>query len=625
MIRIGLRVIPLALVAISCGSDDPQGQFVDGNKNNNTDSIDNVKRYILNAPPTKWQPDWSTENIVIFHWRGEPDNLHPTNGASNPRRMIQDYTQRFLVNLDFEKLSLRPDLAVALPTVSDDGLVYSYELRKGVTWDDGSPLSVDDVIFTMNAYICPNTNNPQYKSYFEYLKKVEKDPTDPMKFKMIMRGRYLQNVALFGDVPILEENFHDKGHVLRKYTIEQLQDTAFGRTPHPDIEAWANEFNDPKYGREIEHLNGLGPYKVTRWDDGQALELSRKKDHWTFKIKDPGMYDASLPDKIICRLVNEENAILVELKSQKFDVSAWISTHGLIELQKDTNFNRNYHSAFVMNFDWQYIGLNLKPEAVNRTPFFTDKKVRRAIAHLVPADEMNEAYLEGQASRMVSNVPSTRTQSYNNDLKPIEYDIEKAKKLLDEAGWKDTDGDNVRDKVINGKKTPFEFEFSIMTGNVAVINMANDIQASMYKAGIKVNVKQLEFVRFYEQLQQHEFDMYFGAWSGSSMPEDFKQTWHSSSWENGGSNFVGFDNPKADALIDSIRITIVDSLRYPLEKELQALIYDEQPYVFMYMVPRKVAIHKRFDHAEMFWEKPGVYLSWLKLLSPSTMPTTTTP
>jgi ABC-type transport system substrate-binding protein len=160
---------------------------------------------------------------------------------------------------------------------------------------------------------------------------------------------------------------------------------------------------------------------------------------------------------------------------------------------------------------------------------------------------------------------------------------------------------------------------------VAVINMANDIQASMYKAGIKVNVKQLEFVRFYEQLQQHEFDMYFGAWSGSSMPEDFKQTWHSSSWENGGSNFVGFDNAKADALIDSIRVTIVDSLRYPLEKELQALIYDEQPYIFMYMVPRKMAIHKRFDHAEMYWEKPGVYLSWLKLLSPSTMLTTTTP
>ena len=84
---------------------------------------------------------------------------------------------------------------------------------------------------------------------------------------------------------------------------------------------------------------------------------------------------------------------------------------------------------------------------------------------------------------------------------------------------------------------------------------------------------------------------------------------------------MGFSNPRADELIDKIRMELVDSLRIPMEKELQQIIYDEQPYVFMYLLPRKVVIHKRFDHAYMFWERPGVYLSWLKLLSPSTMPT----
>ncbi len=615
-------IIPLTILVSACGSDDPQGEF-DNGKDKGKDSAESSLRYIKNSPPSRWESDWSNENTIVYHWRGEPDNLHPTNGASNPRRMIMDYTHRFLVNLDFENLTLRPDLAVALPTASENGLEYTYELKSDITWDDGSPLTVDDVIFTLKANVCPNTNNPQYKPYFEYLSGIEKDASNPLKFKMIMKQRYLQNVALFGEIPIIQEKFFDKNKVLAKYTLAQFQDPEFIKTTHADLETWANEFNDPKYGRDISNLNGLGPYEVTVWEDKQRMVLTRKKNHWTFKIKDQGMYDASLPDKIICRLIVDETAISLGLKNQDIDVSTWISTHGLVELQKDTNFNRNYHSAFVSNFDWQYMGFNLKPEAVNRIPFFVDKRVRRAIAHLVPADEMNEAYLEGQATRMVSLVPPTRTDSYNTDLKPIEHDIEKAKALLDEAGWKDTDGDNIRDKVINGKKTQFEFDFSIMTGNVATENMAKDMKESMKLAGIILNIRTLEFVTFYEQLQLHEFDLYFGAWSGTSMPEDYKQIWHTSSWENGGSNYVGFSNAKADALIDSIRVTIVDSLRIPLEKELQAIAYDEQPYIFMYAVPRKIAIHKRFDHAEMFWEKPGVYLSWLKLLSASTMPTTT--
>lgn len=617
----GGLILTCSLLLISCGSDEPQGVYSDGETKQKADSA--APRFVSNPAPTKWESDWSTENIVVFQWRGEPDNLHPTNGASNPRIMVMDYTQRFLVRLDYETLLLRPDLVAAMPIESTDGVQYAYTLRSDAKWDDGSPLTADDVVFTIMANACPATDNPQYKPAFEYLKSIEKDPADPLKFTITMTQKYIGNVSVFTNFPILQESFHDKNKVLRNYKVADFLNPEFTKQSHPDIDAWAKEFNDPKYGHDLALLNGLGPYEVTEWTDKSTMVLTRKKDHWTFRIKDPGMFDASLPDKIIFRMIVEENAIALELKNQKVDASCWISTHGLVELQKDSMFNRNYHSAFISNYDWQYMGFNMKPEAVKRTPFFTDKKVRRAIALLIPADEMNTAYLEGQATRMTSMVPQTRPDAYNTDLKPLPYDVEAAKKLLDEAGWKDTDGDNVRDKVINGKKVPFEFELTIMTGNAAMANMVIDIKKSLYSAGVVVNIQELEFGTFYQRLPQHDFDMYFGAWSGSSQSEDYKQLWHSDSWENGGSNYVGFSNAKADELIEKIRIETVDSIRIPMEKELQALIYDEQPYVFMYLVPRKVAIHKRFDHAYMFWEKPGVYLSWLKLLSPTTMPTTT--
>lgn len=616
-----LFVCASSALIVSC-SDTPEGKFNDGKAVGN-DSAGSDKRFILNSKPDTWMNDWSKENVVVFHWRGEPDNLHPTNGTSNPRRMIQDYTQRFLLNIDLQTLELRPDLVTEMPKVSPDGLTYTYQLKSGIFWDDGSELTVDDVIFSMKAQTCPQVNNPAYKAMFEYTKSITADPQSPDKVIVVFKRRFVYNVAMFGDIAILQEKFHDKNGVLRNYTIEQFLNPDFMKTEHRDLDEWAKEFNDPKYGRDVNLLNGLGPYKVTAWEDKSRLELTRKKAHWSQKLPNPGYYDAAFPDKIICRLITDENAIALELKNQTIDASTWISTHGLYELQKDSLFNRNYHSAFVHNFDWQYMGFNMKPEAVNRTPFFTDKNVRRAIAHLVPCDEMNQTYLDGQAVRMSSAVTPTRKDVYDPKLKPIAYDIEKAKQLLDAAGWKDTDGDNIRDKVINGKKVPFEFELMTMTGNVAAENMAKDIKESLYKAGIVAKIRSLEFATFYQQLPMHEFDMYFGAWSGSAFPEDYKQLWHSEQWANGGSNYVGFGSPKTDQLIDSIRVQIVDSLRHPMERELMSIIYDEQPYVFLFMVPRKIAIHKRFDNANMYWEKPGVYLPALRLWAPGVTINTT--
>lgn len=610
--------LPLSLLVASCGTT-PEGKFKD-DKTTSGSSIDTSKHYFHVAAATKWENDWSKDNIVVYHWRAEPDNLHPADGKSNPRRVILDYTQRFLVNVDFEKLCLRPDLIKTLPIESPDGLDYTYELRDEPTWDDGSPLTIEDVIFSLMAQKCPLTNNAFAKSYLETLQSVTIDPSNPRKFVMHMTKKYIQNVAFLTDVPIISRKYFDKDNVLGKYTFAQFNDPAFAKEKHADLEAWAKEFNDAKYGRDINYMNGLGAYKVTAWEDKQRVELTKKTNHWTSKVKNPTMYDNPIPDKIIFKINVDDNSIALELKKQTIDVSTWISTHGLAELQKDADFNRNYHSAFVQNFNYQYIGMNMKPEAVNRTPFFTDKRVRKAMALLIPADQMNKAYIEGQAIRMVSCVSPVKTNVINKDLKLVPFNIDSAKTLLDEAGWKDTDGDNIRDKMIDGKKVQFEFEMLIMTGNVVVDNMSKDIQTAMYKAGVKANIRALEFVTFYEQVQLHNFDFYFGAWAGSYAPDDYKQIWHSSSWTDG-SNYVGFGNPQSDALIDSMRTETNDSIRIPMEKRFQKMLYDEQPYIFLYMVPTKIAIHKRLDHPDMYFEKPGVFLSYLRAMSPGTMAT----
>lgn len=557
--------------------------------------------------------NWSKENIVVYHWRAEPDNLHPTNGKSNPRRVILDFTQRFLLSTDLKNLTLRPDLVKALPTVSEDGLSYTYELREEATWDDGTPVSMDDIMFTFKASICPLTNNAHAKGYFEFLKDVVADPSNPRKFTTVMKEAYIQNTAFTADMPIMQHKYYDKNNVLAKYSIAQLIDPKFAGTKHEDLEQWAQEFNDPKYGRDMALLQGLGAYKVTAWEEKQRIELTRKTNHWTSKLANPSMYDASYPDKIILKINTDDNSIALELKKQVIDASTWINTVKLGELQKDAEFNKNYKSDFVDNFDYQYIGMNMKPQSSNRPALFTDKKVRRAMALLTPIEDIIKTHLQGKAKRMVSYV-SPLKPAYEKSLEPVPFNTEEAKKLLDEAGWKDTDNDNIRDKVIDGKKTPFEFELLIMSGNPVSEKIAKDLVASFYKAGVKMNYRSLEFGAFYEKVQVHEFDMYMGAWSGSFFPDDPNQIWHSSNWANKGSNYVGFGSPESDRMIDSIRVTINDSARMQIEKRLQRYVYDDQPYIFLYVPPRKIAVHKRFENADFYYEKPGILLSNLRLI-----------
>lgn len=536
--------------------------------------------------------------------------MHPTNGLSNSRRTVIDLTQRFIIAVDIEKQTLRPDLIKAMPAVSADELLYTFELRDSITWDDGSPLTMDDILFTYKANLCPYTNNPQAKPYFDFLDDVLPDASSPLKFSTRMKERYIQNLAYLVDMPIMQRTFYDPKNVLAAYSIPQLHDAAFSQTPHPDVEQWAHAFNDEKYGHEKAFLQGLGPYKIHAWEPNERMELRLKKNA---PPGTPGtIYAQHYPEKIIMHINKEGNPISLELKKQDIDASSMVNTDELLELQKDPTFNANYTSAFVDTYDYFYVGLNLKPAATNRKPFFTDKNVRRALALLTPMDEILKTCFHGKPRRVVSCISPLKAECCN-DLAPIPCDPEQAKKLLDAAGWVDTDGDNIRDKVIDGVKTPFVFELLTVSNNPVGEKMVKQMEAAYYKAGIKMKYRQMDGPVLMEKFAAHDFDAYISMWVNSFFPDDPKQVWHSSNWANGGSNYVGFGNAASDRIIDSIRVTLNDSVRNGILKRFQHLVYDEQPYIFLYARQNKMVAHRRFENTAFYSEKPGMVLSNFRL------------
>ena len=578
----------------------------------NTEKKNDTLSFIHILDADTFYNDWSKENILVCHSFSEPDMLHPANGVSADRMMIFGLIHRFIISSDMQNLSLRPDLIKSLPEISKDELTYTYELKEGIKWDDGSLLTVDDIIFTLKANKCPLTDNPSFRIFLENVKDVKKIQGKTSEFQIIMKKPYINNISFLTDFPIIERKLFDPDNVLSAYTFTQYDDEAFMSNKHSDLDKWAAKFNASENGHDPEKINGLGPYKVFSWESGQSLVLVKKKNI-SKSSADTSIYYNAFPDKIIFKINTDQNSLALEFKSQTYDLSNFFTTATLADLQNNDEFNRNYNSAFIPNFNYSYMALNMKPDGILHKELFTDRKVRKACAYLTPVDEIIALLDKGKSKRMTGPV-SPMKKDFNTALIPVPLNINKAMELLDSAGWKDSDGDKIRDKTVNGKKIQFEFALEYANAVPDWKDIALLIQESFYKAGIKVILTPLDFSVIINDAQTHNFDALLGVWGGSSMPEDFTQLWHTSSWTGNGSNYTGFGNAASDALIDSIKYMVDETKRSPLVKRFQKMVYDEQPYVFLKTSMMKIAVHKRFGNADMYYERPGLLLNNLKLL-----------
>jgi peptide/nickel transport system substrate-binding protein len=551
-----------------------------------------------------------SQNTLIVHILAEPKGLHPTNDNNAYQRMIFQCTQRRLMTFDLERNTMVPELLADHPVLLADSMSYRCIMRDDIFWDDGSAVEVSDVIFTFKLIICPLIDNPDQKGYFENFQEVIPDPLNKRGFIIINRKRYFDNESMLAQIWLLQRKIWDPAGLFDQIKFRQLQQREFSTDASKEIRQFAESFNSPENGRNPSRLLGLGPYKVSNWHTGVSITLEKKNHWWGLHNKNPR--NNAWPDKIIFTIIKDMEPLVLALKKQQIDVSMDLSTAGLTKLQKRAYFNRNYHSAFIGSFSYTYMGMNMRPEG-SRMPFFTDQQVRKAMAHIVPVDEIIQITAKGIGKRIASfGLPGQA--DFNDSIALPEYSIEKARKMLDKSGWIDTDGDNIRDKIINGKKVQFSFSLSYMISPVTR-ELALLIRNSMYKAGIEARPDPMDFAVFYQHAANHEFDAMLGSWSSSAGPEDPRQIWHTSSWVNNGSNFTGFGNAQTDSLIERMNMEMNPVKRNQMMKIFQEIVAEAQPYVFIYNATRKIAIHKRFENATMYPERPNVLLNNLKLNS----------
>jgi len=504
-------------------------------KSSETSSKENASDTASTEPV---EGDW-----LIYHLSAEPATLNPITATDAYEGIITGgNVYETLVERDNLSLELKPLLAESW-TISDDKLTYTFTIRKGIKWQDGVPFTADDVVFSYKTIMDPKVDAPQLRSYYQEIKSVE--ALDEHTVRFTYARPYFLALEFCGGIPIVPRHIFEKG-----------------------------DFNTNPAGRAPV---GTGPFKFVKWTTGREVVLEKNPGYWGEK---PHL------NKIVFRIINDPSVTLQVLKREELDVSSLTP----IQWEKQTgspDFENNFDKFSYYTPNYSYIGWN------STKPFFSDKRVRRAMTHLVNRELILDKIMFNLGA-VVTNAFYINSPEYDKDIKPIPYDPARARALLDEAGWTDHDGDGIRDK--DGVK--FAFEFLIPGGSETGEKIATILKEELDKTGIAMEIRKTEWAVFTSRLNDRKFDAVTLAWS-MGVESDPYQIW-SSTQAGSGSNFVGFKNAEADRLIETARQEFDRTKRIELYRKFSEIVNEEQPYTFLFCRKATVAVAKRFENVIVY-------------------------
>ncbi|MFN8300398.1 MAG: ABC transporter substrate-binding protein [Chitinophagales bacterium] len=533
-------------------------------------------------------------NVVNARSMSDPDMLNPINLSSADGRNIAGLIFGSLLGTDPDDYHVTAVLAVARPTVAEvtegpykGNVSLTFEIRPEATWDNGTPITADDYIFTLKSILNPKTNCQPLKPYYEWLNDVVVDSANPKKFTVYARDKYFK-IEEFAGGYVLPEYVYDPEKIMRKFPVTALNTEAKRNAlkENADIMKFADQFNSEKFQREKGGVVGAGPYSFEGWVTNQTITLVRKKDWWGDKIKTRDFL--ALPEKIVFKVINDPNTATTALKDGQVDDYHSIEAKQYEELLKNEKVKEKIHLEHPSIFAYSFISFNLKNDKLK------DHAVREAFAHCVNKTQINDVIGFGRSTPVETFVHPSQKQ-FNSDLKPYAYDLDLARKLLDEAGWKDSDGDGFRDKVINGEKKKLTLDFLIPSGNKGREQTGILLKEDLKKVGIELTITAKDWSVYLQAMDKKDFETTYGAFTMSSTMSDPKQLWHTSAAVTGGSNSSSFGNAKTDKLIDDLRAELDEDKRVAMYKELEQIVHDEIPCVFMFIPANRLGINKRFE------------------------------
>ena len=540
---------------------------------------------VAEAPPPASPKDLDklvTGDWLVIHSLSDPEQLNPLTSSDASSSEVNGFIFESLLSRNPRTLELKPLIAESRPEISENKLVYTFKIRKDARFQDGRPLTGEDVLFSVKAIKCPFVNAPFLRVYFNSL--VDAELIEPYTIRFVIKEPYFLNESVLGGITLLPRHYYDPENLLQRVTVRELtQDPA---KLSSEVKKFGDQFNRSFNRNPL----GSGPYKFSSWKTGREIELVRDPNYWGTGKE--GL-DQARVDRLKFRIVNNMDAALTRLKSGSLDYMEVLQPVQVVRGTNSDRFNREFQKHEYYAPTYTYIGWN------NNHPIFSDKRVRQAMTYLTDRKQIVDSVLFGLGEVVDSHIYLFRPE-YDKSLVSYPFDPKKAVALLHEAGWKDTDGDGILDKVIDGKKNPLRFEIKINSGNAVRKSVALVLLDELRKHGIAASVRELDWTIFLNDVKNHQFDAVVLGWSMSTADPDAYQVWHSSQAANKGSNAISYKNARVDEILEQYRREFDAQKRIELYKEFQQILHDEQPYTFLHVRKTVSAVHRRFQGVEVF-------------------------
>lgn len=473
--------------------------------------------------------------VVRRRLYGDPTTLNGVLQSGVPDQLVLQYISRNL--LDFDPAGkLIAGLAESFE-VSPDGRDLTFRIHPDAVWEDGSPVMSRDALFTIGKITDEKTPSPVFKPVFDGFESAA--AIDAKAFRVRFREPYAYRAMAFV-LPLLPE---------ARYARENFSRAPENRKPLSN-----------------------GPYRLVRWKPQESIELERNPRYWGA----PGHFD-----RVLFRILPEDAVAYQALRAGSLDET--ILDAGLkARSDRDPEFQSCCRLVEYYNLDYTFIALN------NKSPFFADARVRRAMTMLLDRAAIVRNLFGGSA-RIISGPWAPESPAYDATVTPLPFDPKQASRLLDEAGWRDTDGDGTRDR--GGHE--FSIELLVSAGSAIGRQIDELLAAELARAGVEAKVIPLEWAAYVARLDAGEFEAASGGWSASDPNPDPFPYWHSSQWPPVGLNSSFYRNADADRLMEEARRELDEEARIAIYHRLHALFRDDAPAIFIANTSRKHGIVRR--------------------------------
>ncbi len=534
---------------------------------------------------------------------GRPENLHPFNSFRDVSNMI-NMCSISVAQQKFGKYeTLAPNMAIKLearplpeaPTAHE----YWIHLREDVYWlplkpslfpsdltlnehfFKKHPVTAHDFKFFYDAVMNPHVSETKAASLRTYFNDIEEIRViDDLTFVVRWKTRLVASPLGAEEPKIKYSALSMTGSLqpLPRFIYQYFADGKKIIEDDSDPETyrynsvWAQNFAQ-HWAKNI--IASCGPWIFEGMSE-EGVSFRRNPDYY--------QSDTALVEGLHYTFKESHEAIWQDFKAGKIDLCS-LAPSQLPELETFLNSTsyqaqaakgKAVHELDYVDLAFYYIGWN------EATPYFSHRKVRRAMTMAIDRNRIIEQNLNDMGVPLTG--PFFRySPAYDPEIEALPFNPHEAKRLLDEEGWIDLNGDGIRDKMINGKRVPFRFSLTYFAKNISTKVICEYIATALKEVGVDCQLKGVDITDLAHTFEDKNFDALYMGWALGTPPENPRQLWHSSgAKEKGSSNAIGFAHPEVDHIIDELDYEYDKEKRIALYHRFHQIIHEEQPYTFLY-------------------------------------------